>query len=198
MRGVDPQRSLVARLKKVISCQLRGLTPARGAHGNPHRTAGNSLKVITALVVATLALVQSAFSQSKDGAYHCVVEMSAGLAFDGASKKWSAAALRVDQKFVLRMKYGGSHIEEGKQVSDYDITITDAGTDFDRPCSNNQKMITIHDDDGGFRCGTITEDLVVNIKTLRFLRIYPLGYVSGQDNNDNTPSVSGGTCTRID
>jgi len=157
-----------------------------------------SVKVITALVGATLALVQPAFSQSKDGAYYCVVEMSAGLAFDGASKKWSAAALRVDQKFVLRMKYGGSHIEEGKQVSDYDITITDAGTDFDRPCSSNQKMVTIHDDDGGFRCGTITEDFVVNIKTLRFLRIYPLGYVSGQDNNDNTPSVSGGTCTRID
>jgi hypothetical protein len=128
--------------------------------------------------------------------------MSAGLAFDGASKKWSAAALRVDQKFVLRMKYGGSRMAkltaEEVQVSDYDITITDAGTDFDRPCSYNQKMVTIHDDDGGFRCGTITEDFVVNIKTLRFLRIYPLGYVSGQDNNDNTPSVSGGTCTRID
>ena len=155
-----------------------------------------TVKVIMALVGATLALVQPAFSQSKDGAYYCVVEMSAGLAFDGA--KWSAAALRVDQKFVLRMKYGGSRIEEGKQVSDYDITITDAGTDFDRPCSSNQKMVTIHDDDGGFRCGTITEDFVVNIKTLRFLRIYPLGYVSGQDNNDNTPSVSGGTCTTID
>jgi hypothetical protein len=157
-----------------------------------------SLKVITALVVATLALVQSAFSQSKDGAYYCVVEMTAGLAFDEASKKWSAAALRVDQKFVLRMKYGASRIEEGKQVSDYDITITDASTDFDRPCSSNQEMVTIHHDDGGFRCGTITEDFVVNIKTLRFLRIYPLGYVSGQDNNDNTPSVSGGTCTTID
>ena len=61
-----------------------------------------------------------------------------------------------------------------------------------------KKWLTIHDDDGGFRCVTITEDFVVNIKTLRFLRIYPLGYVSGQDNNDNTPSVSGGTCTTID
>ena len=156
------------------------------------------MRAITALIVASLALVQSAFSQSKDGAYHCVVEMSAGLGFDRTSKKWFATTFRVDQKFVLRMKYGGSRIEEGKQVSDYDITIMDAGTDFDRPCSSNQKMVTIHDDDGGFRCGTITEDFVVNIKTLRFLRIYPLGYVSGQDNNDNTPSVSGGTCTRID
>jgi hypothetical protein len=160
------------------------------------------LKAITALVGATLALLQPAFSQSKDRAYYCVVEMSAGLALDRTSKKWDATTFRVDQKFVLHMKYGGSRmakvIGEEVQVSDYDITITDAGTDFDRPCSNNQKMVTIHDDDGGFRCGTITEDFFVNIKTLRFLRIYPLGYVDGQDNNDNTPSVSGGTCTKID
>jgi hypothetical protein len=158
--------------------------------------------VIITLIGATLAFLQPAFSESKDGAYHCVVEMSAGLGFDRTSKKWFATTFRVDQKFVLRMKYGGSRMAkvtgEEVQVSDYDITITDAGTDFDRPCSHNQKMATIHDDDGGFRCGTITEDFFVNIKTLRFLRIYPLGYVSGQDNHDNTPSVSGGTCTKID
>ena len=41
-------------------------------------------------------------------------------------------------------------------------------------------------------------DYVFSLKTNRFLSIYSIGYMDGEDSNENTPSVSGGTCTKID
>ena len=41
-------------------------------------------------------------------------------------------------------------------------------------------------------------DYVFSLKTNRFLSIYSIGYMDGEDRNENTPSVSGGTCTKID
>jgi hypothetical protein len=48
-----------------------------------------------------------------------------------------------------------------------------------------------------FGCRTKFFDFTVNVKTLRFLRVYSEGYVGGKDIGTNTPSVSGGACTRL-
>jgi hypothetical protein len=80
-----------------------------------------------------------------------------------------------------------------EQVSDYNITVTDAGTDNASSCS-----VTVRDEVGRFRCSLLLEDFIVNVKALRFLLIYPVGYVDGLDTNANTPAISGGTCTKID
>jgi len=39
---------------------------------------------------------------------------------------------------------------------------------------------------------------VFNPFTNRFFHIYTAGYISGLDNNDDTPYMAGGTCTKID
>jgi hypothetical protein len=41
-------------------------------------------------------------------------------------------------------------------------------------------------------------DYQFNLRTNRFLGAYLEGYVDGKDNNDDTPFVSGGTCSKID
>jgi hypothetical protein len=51
---------------------------------------------------------------------------------------------------------------------------------------------------GFFYCSDGIGDYTFSIKTYRFLKSYMIGYVGGKDNNDDTPSVQAGTCTKID
>ena len=46
-------------------------------------------------------------------------------------------------------------------------------------------------------CGSLPS-YQFNLTNNRFLSIYDFGYIDGRDNNDETPSVSGGTCTKIE
>ncbi len=39
--------------------------------------------------------------------------------------------------------------------------------------------------------------LIFNKETLRFADYYAFGYTDGVDNNDNTPAVTVGKCTRF-
>jgi hypothetical protein len=84
-------------------------------------------------------------------------------------------------------------------MSDYHVTITKAGTDDVASCTNRYEVgapAQVSDDE--FGCRTKFFDFIVNVKTLRFLRIYSEGHVGGKDIGTNTPSVSGGACTKID
>jgi hypothetical protein len=160
-------------------------------------TGEGSLKVITALVGATLALLQPAFSEDKDAAYSCIEEMSTGLTFNEATKKWDAIVVRPEHKFIIAMKFIRSYGSLG--MSDYHVTITKAGTDDVASCTNRHEVgapAQVSDDE--FGCRTKFFDFIVNVKTLRFLRIYSEGYVDGKDIGTNAPSVSGGACTKID
>jgi hypothetical protein len=157
-----------------------------------------SFEMIMALIGATLAFVQPpAFAEEKDAAYSCIEEMSAGLTFNEATTKWDAITIRPAHKFIIGMKliraYGSL------QMSDYDVTITKSGTDDVASCTNRYDVgapVQVANDE--FGCRTKFFDFIVNVKTLRFLRIYSDGYVGGKDIGVNTPSVSGGACTKID
>ena len=155
------------------------------------------MKVITALVGATLALVQPALAQVNDAAYFCIEEKIAGLKFNEATETWDAKTVRPEHKFVIRMKFVRTY--NSLQMSDYDITITKAGTDDAAPCTNRYDIgapVQVANDE--FGCRTKFFDFIVNVKTLRFLRIYSEGYVGGKDIGTDAPSISGGTCTKVE
>lgn len=46
-------------------------------------------------------------------------------------------------------------------------------------------------------CTTILEEFRINVKTLRMMKVYAIGFIDGQDNNDNTPAIMVGTCSKI-
>jgi len=50
---------------------------------------------------------------------------------------------------------------------------------------------------GIFRCNMILGEFIFNSKSKRFIKTYTAGYLSGQDNNDNTPYVMIGTCSPL-
>ena len=143
----------------------------------------------------------------KDTSYSCAVEFAAGLRYNGRTKKWEGAKFKPEAKFVLRMKYlrsmaGKEHSGKDEPAQLFDVTTTKAGSSTALPCENPLEpsgSVAIGGDEVEFDClGANLQEFKFNLKTNRFLAIYAIGYVDGTNNNADNPTLSGGTCTKID
>ena len=158
------------------------------------------------LIVVFMSGGAEAFD-AKNASLFCSTEFSAGLSYNSVNKRWQAATFRPSAKFILKLKFQGSRVRKDilnkdEAVNDYEVTITPAGTNSTVPCysaSNDRRgLISFGEIDNYFDCVAVLQQYSFNMKNNRFLEAYLFGYVTGEDNNDDTPSVAGGTCTRID
>jgi hypothetical protein len=46
-------------------------------------------------------------------------------------------------------------------------------------------------------CGGSVDHYIFDLHSNRYLKTYDWGYTSGKDNNDDTPTVTAGICTKI-
>ena len=67
----------------------------------------------------------------------------------------------------------------------------DFGRDSGYPCNGFNKFGTTF-------CGVDNiEEIAFSRTTMRFRAVYLVGYIDGKDNNDDTPSIKIGTCTKL-
>jgi hypothetical protein len=82
---------------------------------------------------------------------------------------------------------------------DYEISITESGRSFALPCwSLRGEHVGKTDRYKQIDCSAEVRDYRFSFEYKRFLETKVIGYVEGHDSNDDTPSISGGTCTRIE
>jgi len=163
------------------------------------------MKILSAAILIACVPLSTANAQLvKDASYFCVAEVVGGLAYDAGMKKWIATSFRAEKKFVLRLKFLTNRVEKSvfnqdETVYDYNVTITEAGSNFAGPClGRGQKHVTVRPL-GWLLChGADLHEYRFDLDTNRFLAAYLHGYIDGKDNNNNTPAVLGGTCTKID
>ena len=156
--------------------------------------------------ITPLGLSVSNAMAPKDASYFCTVELAGGLAFNQNLKKWESAKFRPERKFVLKLKYLTTRTQKdflGKDetVTDFNVTLTAAGSNSSEPClkTGDEWSETVPISQYDFiACTAGLSEHYFNLKSNRFLTSYMLGYIDGKDNDDNTPVVSGGTCTKID
>jgi hypothetical protein len=158
------------------------------------------------LSVALVALASPAAGfDLKDAAYFCTTEMSAGLAYDRERGRWSSAIFRPAAPLMLRLRILGTRVEKdvfgsSETVADFDVSITKQGSNFESPCTHKSmpsiKAVSVHTA-GLVRCNSSLVDYVFNLNNNRFLEIFDVGYVNGDDGESETPAVSGGLCTKI-
>jgi hypothetical protein len=158
--------------------------------------------IATIGMFALFALGPLASAQEKNGAYYCVADASGGIFYDDNSKRWEGTTFCPSTKFVVRLTFAEHKIEKnflGDQDDHnyYKIAITDSGDNYASPCTSDNTGEVIVLNPGLTRCSVIS-DYVFDFKNNRFLSAYLLGYVGGKDNNENTPAVSAGTCTKIE
>ncbi|MGY4502000.1 hypothetical protein ACVWYH_005957 [Bradyrhizobium sp. GM24.11] len=155
--------------------------------------------LLAALLISTSAMA--------DASYFCTVESSGGIAFNKSTNKWESTRFRPTEKFVLKMTFSRSFNRKGafdaERVDENFVTLTAAGKSYASPCVNyffygHSEDNSVPVVDNFFRCSASSQDYMFNLNTHRFLQTYLAGYVDGTDNNDDTPSVAAGTCTKID
>jgi hypothetical protein len=152
------------------------------------------------IAVATLLFLSStAYSQSKGGSYNCVAEWSAGGWYNSASKKWEGSVLNLpalNLQFILKMTF--VEMRTDQNFARFNISITKSGSNIPVYCraANNPKEVSVSFD--RFQCTILSNEFVFDLNTNRFLHTSTFGYVDGKENNNNTPYIAGGTCTRIE
>jgi hypothetical protein len=162
---------------------------------------GGAMNKHTLGFVIVMASTWPVLGADKDAAYFCTGEAAGGIYFNTYSNRWEGTVFRGDSKFVLRMKFIRDTEKVTTGVSEYLATITNVGESVGMPCFQSTSA-DLHVDvyRGGtfFMCQNFTISYRFNLKTNRFLKFYEEGYVDGKDNNDDTPAVTGGRCTKID
>jgi hypothetical protein len=167
--------------------------------------------IFRSMLLAALFLPIAYAQESKDASYFCTREMAAGLAYNNSLKRWEGVQLPSEgsfSKFVLRMRFLKERVQKNildelEDVSDYEVTITEAGSNSGFPCRSGgvgfaTKIVTVVDDEGELDCSARTYSFKFNLENRRFISVFLHGYVDGAESNENTPMMSGGICTEID
>lgn len=151
--------------------------------------------------------VRYASAQSgAEQAFFCTVDFAGGLSFNASRKQWQSTHFRPAEKFVLRIRFLGTRTEkiaEGLEMKarDHTLTITPTGTSRANPCVDPRKgsgaPLTLYENDDVLECSASLHIYKFNIRANRFLSAYLHGFVEGDDDGQDTPSVAGGMCTKI-
>jgi hypothetical protein len=121
--------------------------------------------------VACILLSTQACSES----YLCIPDRATGFGFNKYQKSWVPLVFNVEQKILLKKT------DRGWEWSEF-------GSKYGKLCGEMNEF-------GGLRCDLFFGEVLFNKNSLRYLETYIAGYVSGEDNNDNTPSITIGRCT---
>ena len=110
--------------------------------------------------------------------YLCVSEASGGVSYDSSTQKWRGAVFRNDEKKFLITK------------KDNKWTMKEFGKSFETDCTQPNEF-------GVMSCNKILGDFNFSTKTRRYLSTYIAGYIDGSNNNENTPNIQIGICSKL-
>lgn len=149
------------------------------------------VRISSWLVVVASTVAISHAQESIEGTYSCAAKSSGGIFYNDRTKKWEGTRFRPFSKFVFKLKYARS----AAQGDEYAATVT-SGSGSESQCASNRTQLVQVDELGFLACRTEFYSYKFNLKSSRFIEVYLMGYVSGRDTNDDTPMVSGGSCTK--
>lgn len=157
------------------------------------------MQFMRVLCILAVFAPSAAKSQIASSSFFCAAEFVGGLAYNVYQKHWESATFTPTQKFVLTIKVVSTRVEDSESIDDLIVTVTPSGSSFAAPCSRSggAQQSTIPSMYGLIQCVANVTEYTINRRNNRFLASYSYGYINGKDNNDDTPTMSGGTCTKI-
>lgn len=159
-----------------------------------------------AVICLTVAPARAA--DKLDANYICTGLSAGGIAYNSTQKSWHGTIFREQNDiFVIQMKHLGTDHQTAygnDVVSDrFNVAIKRQSQKYPDPCVGKRgdlknPAVTVLEPNGYISCTTIGWEYLFNPQIGRFTRTYPWGYVDGLDNGDNTPSITAGTCIKLD
>lgn len=130
-------------------------------------------------ILITIFLASSVSTQSKaQESYLCISEAIGGVSYDANKKRWEGTKFTNSNEKSLLTKKNGTW------------KYKDFGSSAESDCGK-------FNDFGAIRCNILFGEFIFNFKTKRFTKSYLVGYVNGDDNNENTPAVMIGSCSQL-
>jgi hypothetical protein len=115
--------------------------------------------------------------------YLCIADKATGFHWTGT--EWAQTTFKVDKD-----KYIVADLDANRRHDDITIGVTKLGDQ--RPsyfCRDRDSYSTLYCTGG--------VNMRVNLKSLRYMQIYSEGYLEGDDNNNDTPYIQIGRCSKI-
>ena len=139
------------------------------------------------MIVARLSVALFLLSATHAGAverYLCIGDAATGFSWSGSG--WVQTKFKVaDSKFIIQPL---TPDEQLRWKREGELGLTNIGDNSPSSfCKQNGDTI---------ECDFVWRTSI-NTKTLRFLAVYPEGYTDGSDNNENTPGMTIGKCSRF-
>jgi hypothetical protein len=173
---------------------------------------GSLSVLISCIAVTSEAETPILDAANFSGSYFCTSEAVGGVHFDEVINKWTSTNFEPSAQHIVKIEpqslFKDNIFDEMRTV--YTISISAHGkestsnaysdycyTRNDDLRKANPQWNFIYDL-GGFNCMVVGGEWSMSLKSMRYLNTYTWGYVDGVDNNDNTPTVEIGKCTKID
>lgn len=134
------------------------------------------------------------------GTFLCIEEYAGGIGFDQTNGRWKSTIFNPVDRFVLKVTF--HHLEEHEfwgERSFYSVQITPVGEDTPLTCyptRQGAEYVEISTYGIGW-CEAMLHTYKFGFSTMRYLSAYQQGFVEAEEYNENTPVMSGGTCTRF-
>lgn len=161
------------------------------------------------LHIALLGFASSANSGTYDtngsfaGSYLCIPDASGGVFFNGEYNRWEGGVFNTQNKKIIISVTAISQITAkdwtntvDETAMSYAIRVTEFG-DTSSDCNKIPREPLTIAVNGFFSCKNSGFEYLVNLGTLRFMEIYTLGYVGGEDNPKLKPGITVGKCTKF-
>ena len=134
-------------------------------------------------ILTTCAMSVLAVTDSNADSYLCIAEAAGGVALDNG--KWIGTSFRVnDEKYIISSKDKRNY--SIKIIGGKNNLFTCERIYYDGELSN--RII----------CGGLGYGAIFDFKTNRFQYYYGFGFLEGQDDGKNTPSITVAKCSEIE
>jgi hypothetical protein len=165
-------------------------------------SSGREVRRVVAPAVLGLAFICApAWSADFSGQYLCIDEFGGGGYYEAG--RWNGVKFNPSGKFVFslekineRPSYDGSET----MLEVYSAKLSDFGSTGEPDlCIGSGVAGTVELSKWSpiVKCEGIITMYWFNPERLRYLSAYPRGWITGDDNNSNTPSMMGGSCARL-
>lgn len=152
----------------------------------------------TLVTALTLLVCSRTYAQDNGIVYFCVGGWSGGGKYVSRQKHWDGAKLDHNSvKFMLKLTKVLAPKTNSTEFDKYNVGLGDIGADLAIPCRdiNGYDLYAI---DNVITCTQSYMEYRFNLNNMRFLRVNGQGFLDGKDIEANTPSISGGICTKIE
>jgi len=142
--------------------------------------------------------------ERRDGAYYCAVKFAGGIAYNNDLKQWEGSTFKPTRNFVMKLSFRETTKYSSPTVvfeyrDEYDVAITEEGDTITTSCLGLDAKPPSIDQFAFMSCSRANGvyEYKFNFDNNRFIQVYTAGYTNGADNNNDTPAILGGICTKI-